>query len=282
MTTELIKEYGSRLLPHLVFAAKTRKTPTYSELAEKIGIYHRVMNHVLGYIRDEIIVPKDLPYINAIVVNNTTNLPGESWLPEGTSHLSPEEYRHEYEKFRDQVFAYMGWDDLLKELGLTPIRPTIENLDERGRAYTEFVKRNGGGEGEPHRQLKEFIAAHPEIIGVEPSKPGEIEYSFIAGDEADIVFELADNEWAVVEIKNGDAGELVKGIYQTVKYRALLQAEKGHGSPVHVDAILAAYQIPSEVSLFAAKFGIRCKIIRQAKINNVDTALANKDLQHGL
>ena len=36
MTTELIKEYGDRLLPYLVQAAKTLKTPTYGELAEKI------------------------------------------------------------------------------------------------------------------------------------------------------------------------------------------------------------------------------------------------------
>src|SRR5688572_21773315 len=132
MTTELIKEYGSQLLPHLVLAAKTRKTPTYRDVADKIGCHHRVMNHVLGYIRDEITMPRNLPMINAIVINSGTQLPGESWLPEGTSHLTPEEYTHEYEKFRDQVFAYPGWDNLLNELGLAPVQPTIENLDERG------------------------------------------------------------------------------------------------------------------------------------------------------
>ncbi len=47
----------------------------------------------------------------------------------------------------------------------------------------------------------------------------------------------------MVEIKNGDPGELVKGIYQAVKYRALMQDEKGHGNPALVDAILVAYSI---------------------------------------
>jgi hypothetical protein len=266
MTTELIKEYGNQVLPHLVLAAKTRKTPTYREVADKIDCHHRVMNHILGYIRDEIIMPRNLPLINAIVINTGTHLPGDSWLPEGTSHLTPEEYRHEYEKFRDQVFAYSGWDDLLKELGLAPIQPTVEDLDERGRAYSEFAKRTGGGEGEPHRLLKEYIAAHPEKIGVQPTKPATIEYPFISGDEADVVFDLADNEWAVVEIKNGETGELVKGIYQAVKYRALLQAEKGHGNPIYVDTVLVAYQIPSDISSFAAKFGIRCKIIHREQL----------------
>lgn len=263
MTTELIREYGDRLLPHLVLAAKTRRTPTYGELAQKINVHHRVIPHALGYIRHEIVMPRGLPYINAIVINNTTNLPGESWLPEGTGHLTPEQYKHEFERFRDQVFAYTGWDDLLKELGLSPIKATSQDLDARGKAYSEYIKRVGGGEGGDHRKLKEYVASHPDIVGLCPTQPPFIEYAFISGDEADVVFETGNNEWAVAEIKNGDTGELVKGIYQLVKYRALLQAEEGHGSPVQVDTVLVAYQIPSEITLFAAKFGIRCKIIRR-------------------
>lgn len=268
MATELIKDYGNKLLPHLVYAAQHRRTPTYGELSEKIGVHHRVMGHALGYIRDEIIMPRGLPLINAIVVNNGTHLPGESWLPQGTSHLSDEEYKAEFEKFRDRVFSYPGWEDLLKGLGLEPLKPEVEDLDERGRAYTDFVKRTGGGEGEGHRLLKEYVASHPDVVGVNTAKPPSIEHQFIAGDEADVVFEIGENEWAIAEIKNGDPGELVKGIYQAVKYRALLQAEKGHGSPVHVDTVLVAYQIPSEISLFAAKLGIRCKIVRRELVND--------------
>ena len=217
MATELIKGYGYKLLPYLVLAAKTRKTLTYGELAKKIGVHHRVIPHALGYIRDEIIIPKDLPLINAIVVNNTTNLPGESWLPQGTSHLNPGEYKREFEKFRDQVFAYKGWDALLKELDLSPVDPTPEDLDERGRAYSEILERTGsGGEGESHRELKEYVAQHPEVIGLEQESAPQTEFLFVSGDRADIVFGTGPDTWAVAEIKNGDTAELVKGIYQVV------------------------------------------------------------------
>ncbi|MGD0753049.1 MAG: hypothetical protein ABSA23_16775 [Anaerolineales bacterium] len=263
MTSELIKEYGYRLLPHLVQAAKTMKTPTYGELAEKIGVHHRVMNRILGYIRDDICIQRGLPLITCIVVGQATGLPGDDWLPQGTSHLSPEEYRSEFERFRDQVFAYKGWDSLLKELDMTPLEPTLESLDDRGRTYSEYIERVGGGEDEGHRKLKEYVAAHPEAIGLPPENAAQMEYLFVAGDRADIVFGIGPDAWAVVEIKNGEIGELVKGVYQAIKYRAMLQAEKGHGISVQVDAILVAYEIPSDISYFAAKFGIRCRIIRR-------------------
>lgn len=267
MATELIKQYGDRLLPHLIYAAQKRTTPTYSEMANKIGAHHRVLNHVLGYIRDELTIPRGLPMINAIVVKNTTHLPGESWLPEGTSHLSSDEYKLEFEKFRDLVFAYQGWNELLRELDLDPVQGDAEDLDERGRVYSEMMERTGGGgEGEFHLKLKEYVAANPKIIGLEEDSAPIAEYFFISGDRADIVFGTGPDTWSIVEIKNGEVAELVKGIYQVIKYRALLQAEKGHGLPVQVDAILVAYQIPSEISLFAAKFGIRCKIIRREQV----------------
>lgn len=263
MTTELIKEYGNRLLPYLVQAAKTRKTPTYGELADKIGIHHRVMSKVLAYIRDDICIPRGLPLITCIVVNQGTGLPGDNWLPQGTSHLTSEEYRQEFERFRDQVFAYKGWDSLLKELDMTPLEPTVESLDERGRTYSEYIERTGGGESEEHRRLKEYIAAHPEAIGLEPESAAQMEYLFVAGDRADIVFGTGPDAWVVVEIKNGEIGELVKGVYQAIKYRALLQAEKGHGNSCPVDTFLVAYEIPSDISFFAAKFGIRCRIVQR-------------------
>jgi hypothetical protein len=263
MATELIKEYGLRLLPYLVQEAKTSNTPTYGELAAKIGVHHRVLSHILGYIRDEIIIPRGLPLINAIVVNKGTNLPGDDWLPQGTSTLSDEEYKQEYFRYRDQVLAYKGWDNLLRELDLDPVEPTEENLDNRGRAYSEYIERIGKCDSVEHFKLKEFIASHPEAIGLIPESSTQVEYRFLSGDRVDIVFGTGPDKWIVVEIKDGEIGELVMGVYQLVKYRALLQAEKSHNDYAEVDAFLVAYEIPADVSLFAAKLGIRCKIIRK-------------------
>ena len=110
-----------RALPHLVYYAHLQETITYGELGRRIGIHHRSVRFSLGYIRDEICFKGGLPLLNVIVVNKYTKLPGESFLREGTSHLTDEEYRRRFEELRDEVFAYAGWDALLTDLGLTPV-----------------------------------------------------------------------------------------------------------------------------------------------------------------
>lgn len=106
-------------LPHLVYYARLEKTITYGELGIRIGIHHRIVRFLLAYIRDEICRRRGLPLLNVIVVNKSTRLPGKSFLPEDLSHLTHEEYRRRFVELRDEVFAYSGWDALLRDLGLT-------------------------------------------------------------------------------------------------------------------------------------------------------------------
>lgn len=123
MATELTIERAYLALPHLVRCAKQRKTVTYGELARKIGLnHHRPINGPLYYIRDEICSPRGVPLLTAIVVRQDTHLPGDSWLPEGTGHLTPDQYQQEYQRYRNKVFAYDAWDALLEELVLPPVQ----------------------------------------------------------------------------------------------------------------------------------------------------------------
>ena len=39
----------------------------------------------LDYIRDEICIPRDLPWLTVLAVNRRTRLPGSGWLPEDTT-----------------------------------------------------------------------------------------------------------------------------------------------------------------------------------------------------
>jgi len=119
--TNNARDNAYRALPHLVYYAHLQETVTYGELGRRIGIHHRPVRLLLGYIRDEICIRRGLPLLNVIVVNKHTKLPGESFLREGTSHLTDEEYRRRFEELRDEVFAYVGWDTLLTDLGLTPL-----------------------------------------------------------------------------------------------------------------------------------------------------------------
>jgi hypothetical protein len=259
MTTEYTIENGRLVLPHLILAAQQRQILTYGELADKIGKHHRAIRHALGYIRDEICTPRKLPYLTAIVINQDTQLPGESFLPEGTEHLDEEAYKQAFRTHRDAVFNCQEWDALLRDLGLSPITKTADDLDEEGRIYNEVLARRGGsGEGQPHYQLKMYVAHNPARFGLYAKGDPQIEFAFVSGDKCDVVFELGELGTAVVEIKNGERGELVMGIYQAIKYRALMEAEKGHGQPHPVQAHLVAYEMPKDIEDFASQFNIKC------------------------
>lgn len=246
------------VLPHLIYVAQQRQTMTYKEVADKIGKHHRPTRLWLAYLRDEICIPKRLPLLTAIVVNQDSGLPGDSFLPEGTDHLSPEAYEAAFLEHRDRVFMETGWDNLLKELEISPIEKEATELDMEGYVYNDVMKRRGGGgEGEAHRQLKQYVAQNPARLGLYAQGEALIEFPFVSGDKCDVVFELGALGTAVIEVKNGERGELIKGIYQAIKYRALMEAQKGHGEPYVVQAILVAYDLPEDIVQFAEGFGIR-------------------------
>ncbi len=132
MSNEKTQEYALLVLPHLVACARQRMTITYGELARRVNRHHRPLRYALGYVRDEICRPRDLPLISALVVNKETGRPGESFLPEGTLHLTDAEYAARFASLRDQAFAYPHWEVLLQELGLRPAADA-EDSGHRGQ-----------------------------------------------------------------------------------------------------------------------------------------------------
>lgn len=150
----------------------------------------------------------------------------------------------------------------LEEVGLNPIKKEPEDFNEEARAYNKVLKKKRSkAEGLRHLKLKEYVAHNPKCVGISAGIAGQMEFPFLSGDECDVVFEVSDDKAVVVEIKNGERGELVKGIYQAIKYRALMIAQKGQGKNCDVTAFLVAYNIPDNIAEFARIFDINCKII---------------------
>lgn len=87
-------------------------------------------------------------------------------------------------------------------------------------------QRGGGGESENHRLLKEFVAVHPEAIGLPKGTPkGKPEYPLPSGDSLDVSFQGKD-AWVGVEVKSAlsDQSDIVRGLFQCVKYQAVMEA----------------------------------------------------------
>ena len=84
-------------------------------------------------------------------------------------------------------------------------------------------KYNPGGEGERHRKLKQFIADHPERLGLDRGE-GTMEHRFVTGDSVDVSVDPANGEHCVVEIAIEGEPTLI-GAHQALKYRALRAGE---------------------------------------------------------
>ena len=84
----------------------------------------------------------------------------------------------------------------------------------------------GGGESEDHKRLKVHVANHAAILGLRANVArGVNEYGLPSGDELDVLFRQGD-EWIAVEVKSkiSDDPDLVRGLFQCVKYQAVLEA----------------------------------------------------------
>ena len=73
-----------------------------------------------------------------------------------------------------------------------------------------------------------------------------MEYTLLSGDRLDVYFQLKDGTQVAVEVKSeiSDDADILRGIYQCVKYDAVLKAErcvhcgKGDNYPVKVILVL--------------------------------------------
>jgi len=96
---------------HLKILAKKMRVESYGEIAEAIGeregreIAPVSLSYPLGFIRDKICRPSGLPWLNALAVNATTWLPGDSFLPPGVAFGDDE-----IVLWKGSVLAVFGYD----------------------------------------------------------------------------------------------------------------------------------------------------------------------------
>jgi hypothetical protein len=97
-----------------------------------------------------------------------------------------------------------------------------------------------GGESQAHKILKEFIAATPSLVGASKNATSRCEFALRSADEIDVLFQSRE-EWVGVEVKastsDGNLRDYQRGLYQVVKYRALLEAQARIDHPDHTPQV---------------------------------------------
>lgn len=261
--------WAHAMLPILVRQARSEKPLTYGALARELGMtHHRPVQRAAGHIAyalAEIGATKGWrrrvpPPLQSLVINKQTGLPGD-----GVDGFMSDQYRRAQtarqraavlKGIHAGIYAYPHWDDVMR---LLEVDPAPIALDDISTAATGASGR--GGEGPEHRALKEHVATNPSVVGLPKGhEPGAPEYPLPSGDRIDVVF-TGDDLITAVEVKSRISGEedIARGIYQCVKYRAVLEARSSVSStPMDVAVRLVLEGVlPARLLRLANAFSVK-------------------------
>lgn len=222
------------LLPILVRQSRLEEPITYGDAAREMGVHHRAIRHIAGYIGHtlEAIGNKrgwkrhPPPPIHALIVNDVTRLPGTG-INGFLSHTyqqakSSTDRKAVLKAIYASAATYEHWNELFDLLEIE-----FDEDDLAGAVQKAKRSKGRGGEG-PHRlALKNYVMENPQIVGLaEGSKVGEPEWPTASGDRVDVVF-VRKGLLLAVEVKpyHASEGDLLRGVFQCLKYRAVLRAE---------------------------------------------------------
>lgn len=249
-TVKQIKDQGSPIAMAMLIQCLGNGEPfvTYGSIAREMEtsldidkIFSTQVGSVVGAMMDKILEIKPYAPLINVLVTRPSGIPGigaGSYLAERYDNAEfndwgsiPRNKKLEMiAKVRAEVREFDKWAEIFKALfGQEPESRFVErtSTEEDGRAPDG---RNYGGKGESdeHKKLKKWVAQNPRKIGLSASfGAGDEEFGLLSGDSIDVLFSDG-NRFVAVEVKSikSNNDDLQRGIYQCVKYRAVLEAQE--------------------------------------------------------
>ncbi len=233
--TEKTAELVRKAIPILIHWAQTKTTGSYKELYNALGYStFSYIGSVLGYIQDTIdklveVSSKKIPSLNALVYKDSTELPSEGfdYVYPNYNTLNPVEKKTFIEGHNQKTFDFPNWNWVLQELSLTPYVGCGNEYIEKTRASIAKGQYGKGGEGAEHKTLKEYVKNNPNSVGIKYAVQAIEEHTLLSADRIDVLFVLKDGAQVAVEVKPSTSPEddIARGIFQCVKYKAVMDAE---------------------------------------------------------
>lgn len=244
---KLYQKRGRQALPLLIRQAQAEEPITYENLASELKMPNpRNLNYVLGSIGQALNNLSEswgegVPPLQCLVVNKNNGLPGEGigWFIRDLADynkFSRRQKRQIIDTELTKIYGYTKWPKVLKEFGLKPTQQDFTSFNKKAS-----VGGRGGGESKAHLELKKYVSKHPHSIGLSSNlATGDIEHNLPSGDIIDVFFENK-KEHIGVEVKstNSDIADITRGLYQCIKYQAVLEARlAATGKPQNVRTLL--------------------------------------------
>lgn len=216
---------------------------TYSDLASIVAEarYANPIQHALGNIgfalKELELTPGwkfgEIPPIQLLVWSKGKGSPGEDAF--GFIGISKEQVqamprpvrRMTALTVRAQILEYKHWREVLASLGLEPL--TIDLPDPETVAFSKSGEHSGSGESEEHKRMKLYLGTHYQKLGIKGQFTAKFEERLLSGDVADLMLDAArGTRRFCIEVKSriSSDDDLIRGIFQCVKYQSVLVANE--------------------------------------------------------
>lgn len=217
LAAELHVEFGHDPLP--------RKT-AYGPPVGAIGQVIRALGEKWGEV---------IPPINTIVVQARTGLPSTGadeiahYFFEDNGAGMKEDRRAYMQEAMNAVYSYgPRWDRVAEALGAPTLELATGVIDKGEPVDLPKLPPVYGPESDEHKALKAWVCANPEWLDdFGRFEEGVSERGLSSGDRLDCYFENKRLRLAVeVKVSHVSDDELMRGVYQCIKYRAVIRAEQ--------------------------------------------------------
>ena len=210
-----------------------------------------------------------LPPLNVLMVNRG-GAPGTGadsfiaeWSGRRYAQMSKENRARILTDATRAVWAFKSWKRAYEGVFSEPFMPPI--LQPISPTPGEY---GGPAESEEHRRLKHAVADQPDLLPlVSSSAATEVESRLRSGDEVDVrIVDLSRDVECAVEVKSirSTNADLERGIYQAVKYRAVIEAQyKLLGAAATVIAVLVTERpLPEELRAAAKSLDVKVFVLQ--------------------
>ena len=276
-TKKNLKRHAAKPLTRwLIRAANDRSFVTYGQAKRRLETeagFSTIFSAHMGVPAGELmyriqdIVP-DCPLLNILLVQQGDKMPSEGAGPFMADYLAdprladpkfrsqdPQTWRSASDRITRDVYAFHDWDGVYEDTFGEPLPlPSLPQGSER-----DGIRHTRRGEGPRHRALRLWVLNNPGAIGRSYARfRTATEVVLDSADRVDVVYYGPDLTVAI-EVKSSDSDEsdLRRGIFQCIKYRAVMQAMDIRSNAPIVAILVTQIPLPGDLKALARLHEIR-------------------------
>ena len=263
----------------LIGAAKRRSFITYGEAKQfletesgfdtiftpRVGIPAGILNDSFSAAR------RNCPPLSIILVRQEDHLPGVGARDFMAKYLQCnelsnrdfkvnrlEEWRSACYRIATDIYSFRDWEQVYRK-AFEETLPTFPSSHPTNGKEKDGVNYKRKGEGKNHKDLRLWVKCNPgKLHSTYASFDTETEFELDSGDRVDVVYFGRDLTVAIeVKSKDSDDADIKRGVFQCIKYRAVLQAMDMRSS-INVVAILVTQKdVTGHLKALLSKHNIR-------------------------